>query len=197
MTFGLKAAADGLSATLQVGGVDQATLDNAGKLTLTTVAAKVQGGINAATAQVSTSGTSIDFTSIPSWVKRITLLLSGVSTNGTSNLIVRIGDSGGISSTGYLGIISNSNGSVMTNYGTSFIVGSGVTAAGIQYGKVVLDLVTGNTWNSESKVGQSGAGVINYGVGGKALSLTLDRIRLTTENGTDTFDAGTVNILYE
>lgn len=197
MTFGLKAAADGLSGTLQVGGVDKATLDSNGKLTLTTIAAAVQGGINSAAAQASTSGTSIDFTGIPSWAKRVTLMLNGVSTNGTSNLIARVGDSGGFSSTGYLGVISNANGSVLTNYGTSFILASGVTAAGIHYGKLVLNNISGNDWNADSKVGQSGAGVINYGVGGKTLSAVLDRIRLTTENGTDTFDAGSVNILYE
>jgi hypothetical protein len=30
-----------------------------------------------------------------------------------------------------------------------------------------------------------------------SLSGTLDRIRLTTVNGSDTFDAGSINIIYE
>ena len=62
-----------------------------------TPTAKIVSGTSVA----STSGTSIDFTSIPSWVKRITVMFDGVSTNGTSNLQVQIGDSGGIENTGY------------------------------------------------------------------------------------------------
>jgi hypothetical protein len=53
-------------------------------------------GITSGTAVASTSGTSIDFTSIPLWVKRITVMFAGVSTNGTSPFLVQLGDAGGI-----------------------------------------------------------------------------------------------------
>ena len=56
--------------------------------------------ITSGTSQASTSGTSIDFTSIPSWVKRITLMFNGVSTNGTSNYQIQIG-SGSVTTSGY------------------------------------------------------------------------------------------------
>jgi len=56
----------------------------------------VTGVIVSGTAVASTSGTSIDFTSIPSWVKRVTVMFAGVSTNGTGSYLIQIGDSGGI-----------------------------------------------------------------------------------------------------
>ena len=55
------------------------------------------------TAVASTSGTSIDFTGIPAWVERITVMFSGVSGSGTSNFLLQIGDAGGIENTGYSG----------------------------------------------------------------------------------------------
>ncbi len=78
------------------------------------------------TSQNTTSGTSIDFTSIPSWVRRITVLYNGVSTSGSSALIVQIG-AGSIIATGYTGTgtgYSSGSGTVST------ITGSSVTYAG-------------------------------------------------------------------
>jgi len=153
------------------------------------------------TAQASTSGTSIDFTSIPSWVKRITIMYSGVSTSGTSNWLVQLGDSGGIESTGYLGVGTFTGSSTS---GVSYTAGFGIlssSAGHVMHGTVVLTLLSAsaNTWTCAGILGGSGtgAGFIYSTAGAKSLSGTLDRVRLTTVNGTDTFDAGTVNIMYE
>ena len=155
------------------------------------------GVLTSGTAVASTSGTSIDFTSIPSWVKRITILFQGVSTSGTSRVQVQIG-SGSFTTSGYDSFISNVDGS-STSVGsitTGFGWRPSQTAASFTYGSGILCLVTGNTWNMAMSTAQTG-GFGSYCNGGIALGGTLDRIRLTTVGGTDTFDAGSINILYE
>jgi len=158
--------------------------------------------ITSGTAQNSTSGTSIDFTGIPSWVKRITVMFSGVSTNGTSNLLVQIG-SGSVSNTGYDSGAWSAN-SVNAGSTAGFILNGGNVVAGCSFSgciTLVLSNSSTNLWVSAGTLGQStvpasnGAG--NVSGGNKALSGALDRIRITTVNGTDTFDAGSINILYE
>jgi hypothetical protein len=141
--------------------------------------------------QNSTSGTSIDFTGIPSWVKRITVMFNGVSTNGTSSLQVQLGDSGGIETTGY---VSSSQGTVFSTTGLIFTPGA--VAVNNYSGAMTLTLMTGNTWTATSLLTRDDAATF-YGAGVKALSATLDRLRITTFLGVDTFDAGQINILYE
>jgi hypothetical protein len=152
------------------------------------------------TAQASTSGTSIDFTSIPSWVKRITVMFSGVSTNGTSNYIVQLGDSGGIETTGYLGsagLIQNAGSSATASYTTGFGVFTTPSAASVLHGALVVSLMGSNLWVASGAFGASNAAVPAFGGGSKTLSDTLTQVRITTVNGTDTFDAGSINIQYE
>lgn len=147
-----------------------------------------------------TSGTAHDFTGIQSWVKKITVMLNGVSGSGTSSFRIQLGTSGGVENTGYGG--SNTS-STTTTHSTAAWAGSGadlgsVNAAANQYsGNVTLCLVSGNTWTISGSVGGSNASYFWNLAGTKTLSGTLDRIRLTTVNGTDTFDAGTFNIMYE
>ena len=153
------------------------------------------------TAQASTSGTSIDFTGLPSWVKRVTVMFSGVSTNGTSNPLIQIG-SGSVSTSGYQSGARDTT-SVTAGGGVNYTTGFGMASAqatNVLYGHSVLTLVSSNTWvNSHSMyllVGSTYFTILGAGVS-PALSGTLDRVRITTVNGTDTFDAGTINILYE
>jgi hypothetical protein len=147
------------------------------------------------TAQASTSGTSITFTGIPSWVKSVNVIFSGVSTTGTSGIIVRLGTSGGVDSTGYSGVCGNR--ATETFFTTSFIMGFSITAADTFSGQMFISNVTGNTWSETSILGGSSANAPQMGAGTKALSGALDRVVITTVNGTDTFDAGLINIQYE
>ena len=155
--------------------------------------------ITSGTAVASTSGTSIDFTSIPSWVKRITVMLDGVSTSGTSFFLFQVG-SGSISSSGYTGGGGRYNFS-NTTVGASSTAGlyfSGpFAAADTAIGQIVATLVTGNTWVITSITYFSSSLYMNTNATRIALGGSLDRVRLTTTNGTDTFDAGSINILYE
>jgi hypothetical protein len=142
------------------------------------------------------TGTSVDFTDIPSWVKRITITIGGMSTNGTARPMLRLGDSGGIETSGYSGLLAASSGATVDNT-TGFYVAEAVAAATTLTGRIVLDLHnTANAWIATINVVSSG-GTLHTGGGAKVLTDTLDRIRFTTANGTDTFDAGTVNIHYE
>jgi hypothetical protein len=151
------------------------------------------------TAVASTSGTSIDFTSIPSWVKRITVMFKGVSTNGSSNWLVRLGTSGGIASTGYLGsagYLGASPGGGRSTTGFIFQIGG---SGQIMHGPMVITLQDSatNTWVQQGTLGDSSQDYIFFSGGSAVLSGALDRVRITTVNGTDTFDAGSINILYE
>ena len=149
--------------------------------------------ITSGTAVASTSGTSIDFTGIPSWAKRVTIMFSGVSTNNTSSIIVQIGTSGGIETSGYLsGCVANSNGTATTG----FIV-STQAATTVNHGAMQISSFGSNSWISSSAIGYSDANGGAAAGGSKTLSATLDRVRITTVSGTATFDAGSINILYE
>jgi hypothetical protein len=148
------------------------------------------------TAQASTSGTSIDFTSIPAWAKRITVLFSGVSSNGTSGIEVRIGDSGGIEDSGYVSSACGAAGTLDSSVaGISTFFAS---AAGVLHGAITLWLMDAatNLW-AASGTFSSGANNAAYTAGSKALSAALDRVSVVTVNGTDAFDAGTINVMYE
>ena len=197
---------DATQVVIQTNGVDGCIVKETGVLAAgapgvsgNDVCTMGQSKLVSATAQATTSGTSIDFTGIPSWAKRITVMLNGVSTNGTSGVIVRIG-SGSVDATGYLTVLSlfsaSTVASVQDTTGALLDGGSASTPATVRYAQVVFNNLSGNVWTYGGSLGQTGGYGGSLG-GGKALSGTLDRIRLTTVNGTDTFDAGSINIMWE
>jgi len=151
------------------------------------------------TAQATTSGTSIDFTGIPSWVKRITVMFNGVSTNGTSLIQVQIGDSGGIETTSYSSGAWTAN-TTNANSTAGFIIhAANASAARVWDGAYTIVLQdTSSTWVFTGMCNSLNDNAQSIGIGRKQLSPgPLDRVRITTVNGTDTFDAGSINILYE
>jgi hypothetical protein len=150
------------------------------------------------TTVATTSGTSIDFTGIPSWVKRITIMFNGVSTNGTNNPIVQIGISSGVETTGYISTSSSlPNGATPSgsNSTAGFVIRS-QQAANVITGHMIITSMGSNLWISSHALKQDTTTTM-VGAGDKTLAGTLDRIRLTTTTGVDTFDAGSINILYE
>lgn len=162
----------------------------------------LQGGaLTRGTAVASTSGTSIDFTGIPSWAKRITVMLDYVSTSGTSVIQIRLGDSGGVEATGYATAVSliagTDNTTRSTLYTTGFPVVWSVAAGSSIIAMVTFVNVNNNLWIGSGLVSDSTGAGTTFVSGSKTLSDTLDRVRITTVNGTDTFDAGTINIMYE
>jgi hypothetical protein len=126
-------------------------------------------------------------------------MFDGVSTNGTSSFLIQLGDSGGIETTGY------NSGSVYTSTATN----NASSTAGVLihtfgqnttiYGQMTFSLfdTTTNTWAATGNFSSPSGSLSFYSSGTKALSASLDRVRITTVIGTNTFDAGSINILYE
>ena len=159
----------------------------------------VSGSIRSGTAVASTSGTSIDFTGLPSTVKRITVMCKGVSTNGTTAPQIQIGTSGGIQTSGYVGATWIAN-TTSAAHSSGFLISPNMAATYVIESVCVLTLIDSATgsWMCSINGGLSVAAVVAMvGAGSKSLSGTLDRVRITTVNGTDTFDLGTINILWE
>jgi hypothetical protein len=143
------------------------------------------------TVKASTSGTSIDFTGIPSWVKKITVMFDGVSTNGTSAIIIRLGD-GSLVTTGYVSSSSDAGGINTSTLG--LLAARSLNASRIYTGAMTISKITGNTWVAHGVVSSDTNVYSNSG--SLALSGVLDRLSVTTLS-TDTFDAGQINISYE
>ena len=195
MSIGLAGKVDG-SGAIQVGGSDAISIS-------TGLVVTMNGGavypLTSGTA-VTASGTSIDFTGIPATAKRVTVMFSGVSTNGTSIISTQLGDSGGVENTGYIstGQSLATTGITSSAQTTLFAMMANTGAATTYSGSAVISLLDAltNTWTFTSSL-TAGGSVVLTGNGLKSLSGTLDRIRITTVNGIDAFDAGTINILYE
>lgn len=159
------------------------------------------GQIKASTAVTTTSGTSVDFTNIPSWVRRITVMLAGVSlTTTASNLLIRIG-SGSFESTGYVGgagLTNSSSAANATSFTTGICAGGLSNAADTTNGAVVLTNVSGNLWVASGVTFRDGTtDAANSIASSKTITAgVLDRVQVILDS-TGAFDAGTINILYE
>lgn len=155
--------------------------------------------IASGTAVASTSGTSISFTALPAWVERITINFSGVSTNGTSAYLVQLGTgSTTYTTSGYAGSGSLvAAAGVTTARSTAGLFLRVNAASSVTHGQVVITLLTGNTYSMTGTLGDSVNDQLYIAGSSVALAAALTAVRITTVNGTDTFDAGTINIMYE
>jgi hypothetical protein len=147
------------------------------------------------------SGSSVDFTGIPSTARRVTVSFNALSTTGTNVPLIQLGDAGGIETSGYtgaVGVLVNAAASQVTNFSSGVSLSTTSTAASVYQGSVTFDLMdaTTNRWAVSGTAGRSDAFVfVSYG-GSKALSQTLTQVRLTT-NSADTFDGGTATVSWE
>lgn len=160
----------------------------------------IQGGaITSATAQASTSGTSIDFTNIPSWVKRITVMVQGLSFAGASGAArVQIGTGGVLATTGYASDNMNVSGANTCSVGgftNGLAVFNGNLAADTLWGVTTITNVSGNTWIATFNASRSDNASARSGTGFIALGGVLDIVSVVATTGS--FDAGTINIMYE
>lgn len=147
-----------------------------------------------------TSGTAIDILFIPSWVTKITVMLVGVSTNGSAEAIIQLGDAGGLEITGYSGAAAGLDASPsVTNLSAGFNISDSGDAAHIYHGffTLVREDSSDFTWVAGGNMGRSDATQIILMGGSKSLSAALTQLRLTTTNGTDIYDAGGANFLLE
>jgi hypothetical protein len=154
--------------------------------------------ITTVTPQTSTSGTFVDFTGIPSWAKRVTVMFNGVSTNGTARKLIQIG-AGSVTTSGYVSSSSLiQGGTAGTASSTNGFIILQDLAVDLIYGTMVISNFNANTWIATHTIySDSGTDYNVFGAGSIALGGVLDRVRITTVNGTDAFDAGSINIMYE
>ena len=165
------------------------------------VASKGRVPITLATEQASTSGTAITFSSIPAGVRRITIMFKGVSVSGTDNIIFQIGDTDGVENSGYLGSatgLTQASAVGVVNYTTGFGITNG-SASNVMHGQITLTLEDASdfTWTAMGCFGLSDSASWVGIAGSKSLSAVLDRVVITTLAGSDTFDAGVINVSYE
>lgn len=192
--------------TLAAAGIPELTVNTTAAVFAGTIAdatATLRPLVNAAVTSLTTQ-TAVDFTGIPSWVKRITLAFRGVSTSGSSPIIVQLGTSASFTTTGYLNGVLNSGGSGTQSNNTitnGLAIDSGgagsLGASTVRHGTMTILNIDGNNWVSSSIVGFTQTNIVEAAGGSVALSDTLTRLRLNTFGGTETFDAGSVNVLYE
>lgn len=151
------------------------------------------------TPQATTSGTSKDFV-IPSGTKRITVMFSGVSTNSTDRLRIQIGDSGGIETTGYDGTCSYiaSASAASASLSAGFDIPNGEVSSATHHGMLTLCLLDSSTnlWVAQGISGNGAAGYSGYVSGSKSLTSELTTVTVKGSVG-GTFDAGSVNVMYE
>lgn len=180
--------------TASTGAVEEITVGTG--LTLSGGALSANSQITAMTAK-SLTGTAVDFTGIPAGVKRITVSFAGASGTGTSLILVQIG-AGSVQASGYTSA-SVTTGGGAAGFGSTSTAGLCIyngAASNIYNGHVVLTNITGDTWSASHCLGQANNFLV-CGGGSVTLSGALDRLRLTFANGTDSFDAGTVNLFLE
>lgn len=158
------------------------------------VAAVISASFVRGTSQASTSGTEINFTGIPSTVKRITVLFNEVSLSGNDRIVLQLGDAGGIETTGYTGNASDTANIALNS--TFFNITATGNNAYIFSGSISLFNFNGNTWIESGLVSASSSVNTSTSGGSKTLSDVLTQLRIT-RSGTNTFDAGAINIMYE
>lgn len=142
--------------------------------------------------------TAPEFTGIPSWVKRITVMVSSLSPSSTSNMLVQLGSTT-YTTTGYRGVCQSwgPTSTTTTSFTTGFgIVNSTGTAADSFNGLFTISLLSSNIWTCSGSAGRDNSNLGSATAGAVTLSGTLDRIRFYID-GTATFDAGSINIQYE
>ena len=148
---------------------------------------------------ISSSGTT--FTGIPSWAKRVRVMLVGVSLSGSANIFVRLGDSGGVENTGYTGQVVQINSSPSVSgatFSAGFQLTIGTDPAYAWETTIELNLIDPslNRWLASGAVCTTADARVNIVTGYKALSGTLDRIQIL-QSAADTFDSGQVNVSWE
>jgi hypothetical protein len=206
-TSGLVYSADASGVLqLQSNGTTGLTVDTAANVSTANLSVTgtltVAGNVIAksfSTVQTTTSGTSKDFTGIPSWAKKVTFMYYNCQTNGTSNPIIQLGTSGGVVTSGYIssGAATNGGAGSSAQYTNGFGLGGGVAATSIWSGIMTIMNISGNTWVASTSGAYNDASYVSAGGGYVTLSGPLTSIRYTTVGGTSTLTAGNTNIMYE
>jgi hypothetical protein len=151
-------------------------------------------GLSIATVVNTTSGTVADFTGLPSTVKRITVMMNQVSSNGGTPFIIQLGTSGGFVTSGYYGQ-TNTVGVSSAAWSAGMLFNSAGDSNQQFTGLMTIAGLGNNAWTAMTCSARA-TQFAQYGGGGVTLGGTLTQVRFTTTGG-NTFDNGSVNILFE
>ena len=174
------------------GSADQALVTNGSG----TLSFADRGRMTLSTSQASTSGTAVNFTDVPSWAKKVTILFSGVGTTGANAMTIQIGTGGSYVTSGYAGTGTQSasaSSSALSTTDFRINRSSGVPLAG----SCIIYAFGGNTYVASLVMGATATGAMVQ-LAGSTITLAgvMDRFRVSTTS-TDTFNAGSINVLYE
>jgi len=164
-----------------------------------TARSNIVDGSVLATETATTSGTTHDYTSIPSWVKKITVVFDVVSHDGNEEMIMQVGDAGGFHTSSYTGSSAQmastavATASETGGFALSYNSVPGGTYSGIGTMIKVDSAGTKWIWSCVMSYGNS----IDVSAGRVTLDTILTQVRFTSTGTPDTFDAGSFNILYE
>lgn len=144
--------------------------------------------------QATTSGTTVNFASIPSYVRKIDVMLDSVSTNSSSLLMIQLGTGGAPTATGYVTCVVRPDDATESTNTAGFSLIAANTAATATQGMISFTSIdsAGTTWTGNGNFASGGKA--NVCGGSVTLAGRLDYIRLTSVSA-DTFDAGSVGIL--
>ena len=153
------------------------------------------------TAQTTSGANAYGYTSIPSWVKRITLSFQGCRSSSTGEYLgMQIG-SGSYTASGYgytMTSLSNAAATINSSASSANILCSLTsTATRASSGICILTLVGSNLWTFTQTATDPNGGITYLGAAYVTLGGALDRIQIFISGGVQTFTAGTVNIIYE
>lgn len=190
--------ADPASGALVAGGISFLQYDGT-NFQLLNPAVQTASNITLGTPAASTSGTAINFTGIPATARRVAVNFKGVSSSGSSNIQVQPGPVGGVETTGYL-----SRATEISSTGTSatsgfLLTSTGLTSSSVIHGSIILTLENASafSWCAMGILNDSGNNVQYSSSGSKSFAAAMTQLTVTTVNGTDTFDAGEINIAYQ
>tara|TARA_R110002126_G_scaffold104619_1_gene238451 strand:- start:64 stop:468 length:405 start_codon:yes stop_codon:yes gene_type:complete len=134
---------------------------------------------------------------MPSWINIINVTFRNISTVSNDNILVQLGTSGGVTTSGYVStsIDFDGSGSVTTSSTSGFILKTN-PGSNIINGIMTIAYTGSNAWVNNHSVSTSTT-IMSVGGGTVALGGTLDRVRITTVSGSDAFDAGSLNVSYQ
>lgn len=145
----------------------------------------------------STGAVLYDITGIPSGIKEFTMMFFNISVSGSSPLLIQLGTSSGFQITDY-----NSTSSFLDTTGNQtsatngFVVRHG-SSTRIMGGAITFRLQNPTSFNwvcNGMLIDKVLSNVQIFAGGNVSLTGLFSRIRLTTVNGTDTYDNGVMNI---
>jgi len=183
---------------LNAGGLPDNSVTTAEIADLAVTPAKLSQKLTLGSAITSATGSSLDFPSIPSWVERITITLDGISFAATGVAVLRLGVSNTLVTTGYAASrtgFTTAPAIVVTSITDGVASFNATSAAALITGQIVLTNLTGNQWVATGQVFRTTDNVYMTTVGSITLAGALTNLSVVAT--TSTFDAGSINILYE